>query len=508
MAVEIKGGQSSDLASVDSVSKALRVTNYGSDGVEGHGFHPVPEALATSEVEVLGNDVIGSLDVSEYRSLSVQLKGTFSATVSFQGSNDNSNFFNVVSQDTTSLTTPYVLTGSAPGLFKIPVVYKYLRARVTAYTSGTVSAAAFGYKDSTTLAAVGQIGTVTLAAETSKVIGTVNVATSPTASTGTIDAADTALPAPANDGVMVSGTPSVGSTVALNLSAEDSAWALDITGTLGGATFYFEASASSTDGVDGNWVSLNGRKTGVLNSVLASNTTTEGSYRGTLAAMSYFRVRAVGGVGITAVVNIRVGHGTSAVFLAGSLPEGLNTIGSVDNVDKLGGQTVAMGGGVVTAGTQRVTVATDTPVVLGAGTDAIGSVSVSNLPATQAVSGGVSIVGATSLSPFYAIGATGTNQTSVSAAPSILRSVVFTNLAATPRHLKLYDIATTPVAGAGTPVIVCSLAAAGTLAFPLPVEGFPFSNGIGYTMVLGAANNSASPATTAPDFTVSMIYSA
>jgi hypothetical protein len=193
--------------------------------------------------------------------------------------------------------------------------------------------------------------------------------------------------------------------------------------------------------------------------------------------MSYFRVRAVGGVGINAVVNIRVGHGTAVVFLAASIPAGVNQIGSVDVSNFPATQTVD------------------------------GTVTVSNLPATQPVSGGVSIVGSTSLSPFFAIGATGTNETPVSASPSVLRSIVFTNLAATPRHLKLYDDASTPVAGAGTPVIVCSLAAAGTLAFPLPVEGFPFANGIGFTMVLGAANNSTQPATTQPDFTVSMIYS-
>jgi hypothetical protein len=136
-----------------------------------------------------------------------------------------------------------------------------------------------------------------------------------------------------------------------------------------------------------------------------------------------------------------------------------------------------------------------------------GSVSITNLPATQPVSGSVTIVGNTSLSPFYAIGTTGTNETGVSSVPSVLRSIVFTNLAATPRHLKLYDDSAIPVAGVGFPVIVCSMAAAGTLAFPLPVEGFPFANGIGFTMVLGAANNSTSPATTQPDFTVSMIYS-
>ena len=477
MAVEIKSGDGPDLAKVDQVAQALRVTNYGSDGIEGHGFHPVPEALTVSEVEVVNNDLISSVDVSEYRSVSLQLRGAFSATVSFQGSNDNSSFYDIVSQDATSLVSPYVNSASVPGIYKVPVLYKYFRARVTAYTSGTVRGTAFAHKDSNTVASVGQIGTVTLAEESSKVIGTVNVATLPTVQTGTINAADTAIPAPADDGVLLSGTPSVGSTVVLDVGPEDSAWALDITGTLGGATFYFEASASSTDGVDGNWVSLNGRRTGLVNSTLESSTTTEAAFRGTLAAMNYFRVRAVGGVGINAVVNIRVGHGTAVVFLAASIPAGVNQIGSVDVSNFPATQTVD------------------------------GTVTVSNLPATQPVSGGVSIVGSTSLSPFFAIGATGTNETPVSASPSVLRSIVFTNLAATPRHLKLYDDASTPVAGAGTPVIVCSLAAAGTLAFPLPVEGFPFANGIGYTMVLGAANNSTSPATTQPDFTVSMIYS-
>lgn len=312
MAVEIKSGNSTDLLSIDTTSKAIRVTNYDSNGIE-KPFHSLPEALATSPVTEVNNDVIASIDVSAYKWVSLQLSGTFVAAVVFQGSNDNGTFYDVTVQNPGLVLDPYTTSMTGVGLVKIPVLFNYLRVRVTAYTSGTVEGTALAYKQSNDS---GQIS-----------------------STGTVD----------------------GAVSITNLPAD---------------------------------------------------------------------------------------------------------------------QTVS------------------------------GTVSVSNLPATQAVSGGVSIVGATSLSPFYAIGATGTNQTSVSAAPSILRSVVFTNLAATPRHLKLYDIATTPVAGAGTPVIVCSLAAAGTLAFPLPVEGFPFSNGIGYTMVLGAANNSASPATTAPDFTVSMIYSA
>ena len=312
MAVEIKSGATSDLLTVDSVSKAVRVTNYDSSGNE-RLFHPLPTSLTTSPVTQIDNDVIDAVDVSAYKWVSLQLVGTFEATIKFQGSNDNGTFYDVIVQNPSLLSEPYVTTMTGVGLVKIPVLYKYLRARVTAYTSGTVEGIALAYKESNDS---GQIS-----------------------STGTID----------------------------------------------------------------------------------------------------------GAVSIT------------------NLPD-----------------------------TQTVD----------------GSVAIANFPASQAVSGGVSIVGASSLSPFYAIGTTGTNETGVSAAPSILRSVVFTNLAATPRHLKLYDIATTPVAGAGTPVIVCSLAAAGTLAFPLPVEGFPFSNGIGFTMVLGADNGSTTPATTQPDFTVSMIYSA
>jgi hypothetical protein len=342
MAVEIKSGATSDLLTVDAVSKAVRVTNYDSSGNE-RLFHPLPTSLATSPVTQIDNDVIDAVDVSAYKWVSLQLVGTFVATVKFQGSNDNGTFYDVIVQNPSLLSEPYTTTMTGVGLVKIPVLYKYLRARVTAYTSGTVEGIALAYKESNDSGQISSTGTIN---------GAVSVTNLP--ATQTID----------------------GSVSVSNLPA--------------------------TQTVDG--------------SVTVSN------------------------------------------FPA----------------------------------TQTVD----------------GSVAVSNFPASQAVSGAVSIVGASSLSPFYAIGITGTNETGVSAAPSILRSVVFTNLAATPRHLKLYDIATTPVAGAGTPVIVCSLAAAGTLAFPLPVEGFPFSNGIGFTMVLGADNGSTTPATTQPDFTVSMIYSA
>tara|TARA_R110000868_G_scaffold207062_1_gene456052 strand:- start:151 stop:1044 length:894 start_codon:yes stop_codon:yes gene_type:complete len=296
MAVEIKSGATSDLLTVDAVSKAVRVTNYDSNGEE-RLFHPLPISLATSPVTLVDNDVIAAADVGEYKWVSLQLAGTFVATVTFQGSNDNGTFYDVIVQNPGLLSEPYVTNMTGTGLVKIPVLYKYLRARVTSYTSGTVEGIAFAYKESNDS---GQIS-----------------------STGTID----------------------------------------------------------------------------------------------------------------------------------------------------------------------------------------GAVSVTNFPAVQAVSGSVAIVSNTSLSTFYTIGATGTNENSVSASPSTLRSIAFTNLTAGARYLKLYDTAGTPAAGQGTPVLVVTMAGPGTFAFPLPIEGFPFSDGIGFTMVLGAANNSTAPATTAPDFTVSMIYS-
>jgi hypothetical protein len=335
MAVEIKSGNSSDLGIIDPISKALRVTNYNPNGSIVDTKTPI--SVTINPVTVVNNDIFASTDVSNYKYISLQLTGTWVGIVKFQGSNNNGTFEDIVVQNTGVVLSPYVLEMTSNGGVKIPVLFKYLRIRVTAYTSGSVTGTAYGYEED---ANTGQISTV----------GTVNI----------------------------------------------------------GAA---------------------------------------------------------------------------------------QTLETVTNVQKLGGQTVAMGGGVVSAGTQRVTVATDTPVVLGAGSAIIGKVSIA--------SGSILI-------PLFVLGAAGAvnvNSASVATGARVLRTIVFTNYAATSRHFKIYDTASVPSAGVGTPVIVCSMAAAGTLSFPLPVEGFPFTNGIGYTMTLGAANNDVTPTATAPDFSVSLIYS-
>lgn len=299
MAVELKSGASSDLGTIDPVSKALRVTQYNIDGSVLDTKAPI--ALTINPVTVVNNDIFASTDVSAYKYVSLQLTGTWAGTVSFQGSNNNGTFEDIVVQNTGIVLAPYVIAMTANGGVKIPVLFKFLRIRVTAFTSGTVTGTAFGYKED---ANTGQISSV----------GTVNIG-------------------------------------------------------------------------------------------------------------------------------------------AGQL------------------------------------------VGLSAGSNIIGK---------------VSVVSSSTLLTRYVVGQAGLvdiNSGSVSAVPATVRSIAFTNYTASARHFKLYNTASIPVAGTGTPVIVCSLPASGTFSFPIPSEGLLFSNGIGYTMTLGAGNADITPTATTSDFTVSLIYS-
>ena len=172
MAVEIKGGNGTDLASVDPVSKAIRVINYASDGHE--GIHSFPEAVTTNNATDLNEFVLPSFLAQDYKFISVQLVGTWVATVTFEGSNDNTTFYAIATTDPSSVETGSS-TATTNRLVKIPILFQYVRARVSAYTSGTVSASAFGHRDENSSGLVSTIGQVVLAPETTKKIGNVGL---------------------------------------------------------------------------------------------------------------------------------------------------------------------------------------------------------------------------------------------------------------------------------------------------------------------------------------------
>ena len=173
MAVEIKSGNGgTDTATVDPVSKSLRVTNYASDGHE--GLHSYPDAIASNDATALGEFVLPAFLSQEYKFLSIQLKGTWVATITFEGSNDNTTFYAVATTDPSSIETGSS-TATTNRLVKVPILYQYVRARVSAYTSGTISASVFGHRDENSSGLVSSSGQTSLAPETTKKIGNVGL---------------------------------------------------------------------------------------------------------------------------------------------------------------------------------------------------------------------------------------------------------------------------------------------------------------------------------------------
>jgi hypothetical protein len=173
MAVEIKGGGSTDLAGVFPVGKGLRVTNVSSEGVE--GFQSLPISIPLTDVTALNDDLLSSLDVSQYKFISLQLTGNWVGTVSFQGSNDGGTFFPIVTSNPSGGLANGETSTTVNRLVKVPTVYRFVRIRVTAYTSGIVEGVAFGHRDENSSGLIAAIGPVTLNAETTKKIGNVGI---------------------------------------------------------------------------------------------------------------------------------------------------------------------------------------------------------------------------------------------------------------------------------------------------------------------------------------------
>lgn len=85
------------------------------------------------------NTDLVSQDVSLYRNVSVQVTGTWSATLTFQWSNDNSTWVLAQLLNTSSTSNVPTSTASANALFVGPVQARYFRVRTTTYASGTAN---------------------------------------------------------------------------------------------------------------------------------------------------------------------------------------------------------------------------------------------------------------------------------------------------------------------------------------------------------------------------------
>lgn len=134
--------------SEDSVTKELqRVVISNSSGTEigtstdALSVAQVNEALATVSGTVSGTGVIGSVQDIGARSFSIQVTGTFDATIQVQQSNDNSNWVATGMYDVTggiASATGGVYTGlTSAGISMGHIHTRYVRVNCTAYVSGT-----------------------------------------------------------------------------------------------------------------------------------------------------------------------------------------------------------------------------------------------------------------------------------------------------------------------------------------------------------------------------------
>jgi hypothetical protein len=161
MAVEIKGGGSTDIAQVGATNKALRVEVYDENGAY-HNHEPIE--LTTNPSTAVGEDLIQTIDVGVYKFLSLQLTGTWVGTVTFQQSNDNGTWSDVVAQKSGDVLNPYVTSVSSNLLIKIPTLAKYARVRVLSYTSGVIEGTCYAYKEVNDTGQISSTGEIVIAA--------------------------------------------------------------------------------------------------------------------------------------------------------------------------------------------------------------------------------------------------------------------------------------------------------------------------------------------------------
>lgn len=125
---------------------------------------------ASLSAAALNTDLVASTDVSAYKWFTLQLTGTWTGTITFQGSNDNSTFFSVpVANINPNNSVISAVTNN--GVFTGPIIYRYLRVRMTSYTSGTANGTLEVYTTAAsvigTLVPVTQSGTWTVQMPTS-----------------------------------------------------------------------------------------------------------------------------------------------------------------------------------------------------------------------------------------------------------------------------------------------------------------------------------------------------
>jgi len=115
----------------NGTSKALRVV---SENFVTGGYSPANLTMQNA-VTADGNGT--NLDVNDYATAILEVRGTFSATINFEGSIDDTNWYPIVATKNDSTQSS---TTTTVGLYEIKVAtIKSVRARVSGYASGSIT---------------------------------------------------------------------------------------------------------------------------------------------------------------------------------------------------------------------------------------------------------------------------------------------------------------------------------------------------------------------------------
>lgn len=450
MAVQILSGNSTDLQTVDPVSKAARITLYDSAGDE--VIQSLPISITTVPVTAQDNDLISSLDVSAYKFISFQLTGIWVGEVIFQGSNDNGTFYDIAAQDPRQLATPYILSLTANGLIKIPVIFKYLRIRASEFTSGTITGTAFGYKEENSTGQISSTGQVTVVDANGQVAGPMKVS---------VDGSNHLPTAITQESEVSNNNTSVADVDA-------------------GATFV--GLAENTSGINSLDLQLHANEpltVTVQQSNDGADWSTEDTFtmiadvaagRSVKSIAAWFRLR-VTNTGAARTTHFSVS--TTLTPISEPLPRALTQEGSL--------KTAVME--PLPAGANEIG-------SLGGSVETIGFVKVLPLIATAPV-------------PLKIVSGVGTNETLVKVGAANLHFIWITSVG--DRFLKLYDQATVPVVGTDVPLYTFPIAV-GANAIPVPAGGFNFANGFAYAIDLSPGDDTATPFTVAGEVMAMLAY--
>lgn len=127
----------SSLSSIDGKIPASLTVTSTRLLVDGSGVNqPVKPAvvIATGSRSTDG-DVVASIDVSDYKTITVQLIGAFDGEVQWYASNNNSTWVPIVGLDVEN--REWVNAGIGPGVWQIPVSAKYFKALLAGNSSGS-----------------------------------------------------------------------------------------------------------------------------------------------------------------------------------------------------------------------------------------------------------------------------------------------------------------------------------------------------------------------------------